>query len=222
MIKALIFDFDGLILDTESPIFVTWNELYKSFGCELPLESWVTLIGGSDESFDPFKELERQLGRSLDEAVIEPPRRKKELELIDTQAILPGVMEYLNDAKELKLKIGLASSSTREWVSSHLSRLGIFQYFDSICTRDDVKQVKPSPELYQSVLDILKICPAEGLVLEDSPNGIQAAKALGLFCVAIPNPMTRDLCFDQADLILNSLVEKPLRDVITLAERNHR
>ncbi len=222
MIRALIFDFDGLILETETPIYKSWNELYQSYGCELPLPSWVTLIGGSDHSFDPFIELERQAGHPLDKAAIEPSRRKREMDMVEAQPVLPGVIQYLNDAKNLKLKIGLATSSSCAWVTGHLNRLGIIHYFDCIRGRDDVERVKPEPELYQKVLKNLDLQSGEAIVFEDSPNGIQAAKTAGLFCVAVPNGMTRSLPLNQADLTLNSLVEMSLSDVIALAENNHK
>jgi HAD superfamily hydrolase (TIGR01509 family) len=222
MIKALIFDFDGLILETETPIFISWNELYQSYGCQLPLDSWVTLIGGSDHPFDPYAELERQIGHPLDKAAIEPVRRKREMALVDAQKMLPGVMQYLNEAKQLGLKIGLASSSSHWWVNGHLNRLGIVHYFDCVRTRDDVTQVKPFPDLYQNVLEAIDVRANEGIALEDSPNGIQAAKDAGLFCVAVPNQMTHRLHLERADLTLNSLLDLPLSEVITRAENNHK
>ncbi len=182
-----------MILDTETPIFKSWNELYQSFGCEIPLDSWVTLIGGTDNDFDPFTELERQVGQKLDEALIEPPRRKRETELVEAQLVLPGVIQYLNDARQLRLKIGIASSSPRWWVSGHLQRLGLTHYFDTICTRDDVERTKPFPDLYFKALETLKMEPKECIVIEDSPNGITAAKRADLFCIAVPNEMTHTL-----------------------------
>lgn len=221
MIKALIFDFDGVILETETPIFKSWNELFQSYDCELPLNSWVTLIGGTDNDFDPFTELERQVGHKLDESAIEPARRQREKDLVDAQVVLPGVIQYLNDARQLKLKIGLASSSPNWWVSGHLTRLGIAHYFDYLCTRDNVKRVKPSPELFQKVLETFNMHPEEGIAVEDSPNGITAAKKAGLFCLAVPNEMTRSLDLARADLILNSLLDLPLSEVIALTQNNH-
>ncbi|NMC14190.1 MAG: HAD family hydrolase [Chloroflexi bacterium] len=222
MIKAIIFDFDGLILETETPSYITWNDVYRSFGCRLPLDSWVTLIGGEGSTFDPFAELERQVGHPLDLADIETSRRKRELELTEKQPILPGVLQYLDEARQLKLKIGLASSSSRAWVTGHLHRLGIAGYFDCIQTRDDVHRVKPHPDLYQQVMNKLHLSADEAIALEDSPHGIQAAKSAGLFCVAVPNQMTRNLCLEQADLILHSLLDVPLSELISLAENHYQ
>jgi HAD superfamily hydrolase (TIGR01509 family) len=222
MIKALIFDFDGLILETETPVYISWNELYQSYHCHLPLDSWVTLIGGEDHSFDPYAELERQLGHSLDRAAVESERRKREMVLVDAQPVLPGVLQYLNDARQLKLRIGLASSSSCAWVTGHLTRLGIIQYFDCIRARDNVQKVKPDPELYLNVIKTLDIKPDEGIVLEDSFHGVQAAKSAGLYCVAVPNDMTRGMNLQQADLMLSSLTEMPLNNLITHVQNNHR
>jgi beta-phosphoglucomutase-like phosphatase (HAD superfamily) len=138
------------------------------------------------------------------------------------EPILPGVKDYLDDAKQLGLKLGLASSSSHNWVDGHLSRLGLISYFDCIKCSDDVKDVKPDPELYQSVLDALDLRADEGIVLEDSANGILAAKQAGLFCIVVPNPMTNHLSLDLADLRLTSLTELPLEKLLLLAQKNCR
>jgi len=142
--------------------------------------------------------------------------------LIEAQPILPGVKQYLKDAKQLDLKIGLATSSTHAWVTGHLTRLGLIDYFDCIQSRDDVRRVKPTPEVYQNVINKLAVHPNEAIAFEDSPNGIKAAKSAGLFCVAVPNDMTRNLNLNQADLILSSLLDMPLSEVIARVENNHR
>ncbi|MFQ6043760.1 MAG: HAD family hydrolase, partial [Candidatus Poribacteria bacterium] len=191
MIRLLIFDFDGLILDTEVPDFQSWQEIYQAYGCHLPLSTWETCIGGSADLFDPYDYLETQLGRAVEREEIRSKRRQRYAELVEMQPILPGVEDYIYDAKRLGLKVGLASSSSHDWVDGHLSRLGLITHFDCIKYSDDVKDVKPEPELYQSILDELEIRADEGIVLEDSANGILAAKRAGLFCVAVPNPMTR-------------------------------
>ena len=98
MIRALVFDFDGLILETEGPIFLSWQELYASFGFPLPFEVWATTIGSAEAEFDPARELERLLGQPLDWSAIEPQRQRHELALINQQPILPGVEQTLQDA----------------------------------------------------------------------------------------------------------------------------
>jgi HAD superfamily hydrolase (TIGR01509 family) len=207
MIKALVFDFDGLILETEGPIYQSWVELYESYGLSLPFSTWATIIGTNEAEFDPYRDLERQSGIKLDWNEIEPRRQQRELSLIKSQPILPGVVDYLADSRRLGLRIGLASSSSCDWVQNHLTRLGLIGYFDSLRARDDVVLAKPDPALYLSVVSDLGVPPHQALALEDSPNGIRAAKLAGLYCVAVPNHLTSQLDLDEADLRLTSLAE---------------
>jgi HAD superfamily hydrolase (TIGR01509 family) len=212
MIHTLIFDFDGLILDTETPEYESWQFVYESYGCSLPHATWATCIGtGYDESpFDPYAFLEQQVNQTLDRAAVRTVRRARMNELIAQQAILPGVEAYIREAKALGLKLGVASSSSSEWVKGHLRRLGLIQYFDTIKCVDDVQRAKPDPELYRAALAALDTLPGHGLALEDSPNGVLAAKRAGMRCVAIPNAMTASLDFNHADLRVSSMVEMPL------------
>jgi beta-phosphoglucomutase-like phosphatase (HAD superfamily) len=219
MIRALIFDFDGLILETESPIYQSWQELYQSYGKQLSLEQWETILGTNEGSFDPMVELEAQVGRLQDRENVLRQVRQREWDLISAQPVLPGVKDYLVEAKKLGLKVGLASSSPCDWVTGHLSRLGLIQYFDCIYARDDVRRTKPDPELYLTVIDEFQIGPEEAVVFEDSPNGILAAKRAGLLCVAVPNPLTRQLRLDHADFRLNSLAEMPLSELLFQLEK---
>jgi HAD superfamily hydrolase (TIGR01509 family) len=213
MIKALVFDFDGLILETEGPIYQAWREIYAGYGIPLPLETWGQIIGTSDH-FDIFEELERQVGRRLDRSAHVARQKQREAALIEQQPIRPGVEQYLCDARRLGLKVGLASSSTCGWVTGHLDRLGLLSYFDCIRAREDVTLTKPDPELYASAVRELGVAPHEALALEDSPNGILAAKRAGLYCLAIPNELTRQLSLDLADLCLDSLANLPLEQLL--------
>ena len=215
MIQALIFDFDGLILETEQPVFQSWQELYQSLGCEIPFEVWSSTIGKSiDDVFDPFDELERQLGRQVDRDKLGPLRRRRELDLIDEQPIMPGVETYLLHARALGLKIGLASSSSCAWVTGHLKRLDLIKHFDSVLGSDDVKRTKPAPDLYLLALEKLDVSPEQAVVFEDSPNGVAAAKTARIFAVAVPNMITRQLPLDQADLCLDSLEDMSLDSLL--------
>ena len=214
MIRALVFDFDGLILETEGPIFQSWQELYTSYGFPLPFEVWATTIGSAEAEFDPARELERLVGQSLDWTAIEPARQRRELALISEQPLLPGVEQTLQEARRMGLKLGLASSSTCKWVNGHLRERGLRPYFEVVRAADDVRLTKPDPELYLAVLSALGVCGAEAVALEDSPNGIRAAKAAGMTCVAVPNHLTRQLALDEADLRLESLAEMSLESLL--------
>lgn len=218
-IAGLIFDFDGLIVDTEGPIFQSWQELYHSFGFELSQEKWGGIIGTAEPDFDPVQELNHLVGHPIDWQTVEPARRERELALIYQQPARPGVLKILQAAKGRKLKVGLASSSTCDWVTGHLTRLGLIQYFDCILASDDVQRTKPNPELFLSALVCLKLSANQAVVFEDSPNGILAAKRAGIFAVAVPIPLTRGLPLDMADLCLNSLADLTLDGILNKAHR---
>ncbi|HLE73448.1 MAG TPA: HAD family hydrolase [Anaerolineales bacterium] len=220
MIKALIFDFDGLIVDTELPDYESWQQVYRQHGCELAVEAWGQIVGGTGASdFDPHSHLERLCGQELDREEIWINRRKLYLDSITQQPILPGVLEILESAERLGLGLGVASSSPENWVRGHLARLGLYQRFDTIKTAEDVERTKPHPQLYLAAMDALGIEPSEGIVFEDSPNGVKAAKSAGLFCVVVPNKVTTQLRFAGADLRLNSLADLGLGNIIEQAEK---
>jgi len=218
-IKGLIFDFDGLILETEKPIFQSWQETYQAYGCRLSYEDWAGIIGTAESAFDPATALESQLGRRLNWEMVSPQRLQRERELISRQPLLPGVLEALHDARRLGLKVGMASSSDCEWITGHLHRLELIDYFDCIMGSDDVRMTKPDPELYTRALAGLDLQPEQVIAFEDSPNGVWAAKHAGLFCVAVPTEMTRRLPLEHADLRLNSLADLPLEELIKQVEK---
>jgi HAD superfamily hydrolase (TIGR01509 family) len=218
MIRALIFDFDGLILDTEVPEFRAWQGIFQQHGCQLPLATWALCIGTSSTAFDPYAYLESLLGRGVDRHALRAQWRQRRDELLAVETVLPGVQDYLADATRLGLQRGVASSSSRAWVTGHLARLGLLTHFSSIQCADDVHTTKPDPAAYQAVLTAFNIRPAEAIALEDSPNGILAAKRAGLFCVAVPNALTRSLPLDHADMQLASLTAMPLAHLLATAQ----
>jgi len=221
MIQALIFDFDGLILDTEISAFQSWQEIYQEYCCELPLEKWVACVGGGVELFDPCDYLETLLNGPIERETLLHRRRLRHHEMISALSALPGVEEYILAAKQLNLKLAVASSSSREWVEGHLGRLKLLKYFDCLCCGDEVAHKKPHPELYLTALTALDVQANEAFALEDSPNGVWAAQRAGLFCVAVPNIITRELPLAHADLRLTSLTAMSLVDVISEIERRH-
>jgi HAD superfamily hydrolase (TIGR01509 family) len=220
-ILALIFDFDGLILNTERAVYLSWLELYQSYGHDLPLSQWVTTVGSADAdaAFSPGGNLEK-LVADLNWESAAARRLARESELIAQEDALPGVRQVLQDGKRLGLTIALASSSGKPWVTSHLARLGLLQYFDCIHTREEVEQTKPDPALFLHALDCLGVQPDQAVVFEDSPNGIRAAQAAGIFTVGVPTEITKPFCDNLAGLTLDSLADMPLEEILSLAE-NH-
>jgi HAD superfamily hydrolase (TIGR01509 family) len=213
VIRAIVFDFDGLILDTEEPIYRSWLEVYEAHGEELPFEKWVQIVGSTTAGFHPQHHLEERLGRPLPKEVLDR-RLDRRTELVLANAVLPGVVDHLDAARERGLGLGVASSSTAEWVRGHLARLGILERFDCVRCRDDVAHAKPEPDLYFAVLECLGVAAGEAIAIEDSPNGVTAAKRAGMRCVAIPNSITERLDLSQADVVLTSLAEVTLTELL--------
>lgn len=217
--RALIFDFDGLILDTELPDYLSWQEVYHSYGVELSLDHWCTIVGGNAESdFEPHAYLESLVQGQVDREQIWVSRRKSYLEYLETQPVLPGVLPLLNEAREYGLKLAVASSSPENWVVGHLTRLGLMAYFDVIVTADDVELTKPDPGLFLLAAEKLGVKPSEAIVLEDSSNGVKGAKRAGMFVVVVPNEITRHLDLSPADLRLDTLEKIDLKRLLEKAQ----
>lgn len=222
MFAALVFDFDGTILDTESPDYASWHEVYEEHGHELPHDLWLTRVGGSGEGFDPHGHLETLIGQMLDREALRARRRSRNLELIQEQEVRPGVLDYLDDARKLGLRLAIASSSPVSWVEGHLTRLGLLGYFERLCTADDVPRVKPDPALYRLAVERLGVPPEAAIAIEDSHNGMLAATGAGLICVVCPNEITRGQDFTGAHLRLDSLADMPLAELLQLLGRGPR
>jgi len=218
MIRALIFDFDGLMVDTESPAYESWLGIYREYDQELPLSLWSAVLGGSGLEFDPIAYLAKRVSQPLDAAAIRARRWQCKLELVAAQPLLAGVADYIAAGTRLGLTLGVASSSSRAWVVGHLDRLGVTDQFAAITTADDVTRVKPHPDIYVASAAALGVRPDEAIALEDAPNGLLAAKQAGLFCVAVPNLLTRQLPLDHADLRITSLADVPLESLLDMIQ----
>ncbi len=218
-IEAVVFDFDGVIIDTETPDFTTWQDEFRDHGVELSRDLWSGYIGSSVGTFDIYSHLEELTGQTLDRDEVGPRRRGRYLEAVNANPLLPGVMDYLSAARRLGLRVAIASNSSRDWVEGHVERRQLGGYFDAIRTRDDVEAVKPAPDVYLAALDAVGAPPERAMAVEDSPTGAAAAVAAGLFCVAVPNGMTEDMAFGQVDLRLGSLAEMDLRELLGAASR---
>ncbi|MCM3626609.1 HAD family hydrolase [Paenibacillus glycanilyticus] len=217
MAKAIIFDFDGTILDTETPWYEAFRELYAEHKVELTLEQYSLCIGTSLHLFNPYEYLITEHGIPIDRADLRARVREKYAELMKHETIRPGVISFLESAKAAGLRIGLASSSKLDWVTRHLDELGLTSYFECIRTSDHVTHVKPDPSLYLQTIAELGIPAKDAIAIEDSPNGAKAAIAAGLHCVVLPNKMTKHLDFGDiakhghslADISFEHLISDP-------------
>ena len=213
MIRALVFDLDGLILDTESVVYASWESAYRSHDVPLPLDLWHLAIGSDESHFEPLSYLlARRPG--LDVEALQAQRHAVRDRLLAQLAPCAGVPERIAEARARGLRLAVASSSSRAWVEHHLERLGLRAHFSALRCREDVARVKPDPTLYRAALAAIEVAPEEAVAFEDSPNGVAAAVAAGMRCVAIPGPMTRGLRFDAAHLCLASLAEQPLDEIL--------
>ena len=218
MIEAVVFDFDGLVFDSETHEYETVLELFAEHGAELPLEVWGECVGRDAGFFDPYAYLAERIGAPVDRDALEVRRRAAFYARVERSGAIPGVEEALRAAKSLGLRIGLASSSTRQWVEPQLRRLGLWHHFECVRTREDVARAKPDPELYRSVLRCLGVEPGCAVAFEDSPNGALAAIRAGMYCVVVPNPVTAALPFGHHHVRLESLMQAELADLLARIE----
>ena len=201
---AILFDFDGLIIDSETPLFEIWQEIYRDHAGQLTLDLWQHALG-TQHGFDPYADLRAQTGVTLDRDTWMPRVREEHWRRCEGQPVLPGIVERLDDAARLGLPAAVASSSSDTWVSPWLERHGLRGRFQAVCTRDDVTAVKPAPDLFLLAARRLGVEPSRCVVFEDSPNGLLAAKAASMWAVAVPNALTCSLTLPAPDLVLTSL-----------------
>lgn len=213
-IEALVFDFDGLILETETVVYESIRAQFVEHGHDLPLRRWIDKLGVPAHKADFMADLERLVGQPLDREEMSQRRRTHVLALLQEQPAMPGVEQYIADAKRLGLGLGVASGSSRRWVEEHLQRLGMIEQFEAIVCAEDTAEHKPHPAPYLAVAERLDVPPRRAAALEDSVNGVRSAKAAGMFAVAVPTVMTRDECFDEADAVVDSLDAVPLEDLL--------
>jgi len=210
MIRALIFDFDGLIIDTETPLIDAWAALHERAGHAYSRADAHRLVGQVEVAFDPWA----AFGPAADREALEAEHRRLSRDLTARQPVLPGVLACLRDASALGLQLAIASNSSREHVSRHLVRLGLDGFFGLTCCREDVAAGKPAPDLYLRAIEHFGVAPVEAVALEDSTAGTIAARAAGLWVVAVPNRSTHEHDFAAAHLVLPSLADTPLAELL--------
>ncbi len=215
MIKALIFDFDGLIMDTELPAVDGWKAIYAEYGQEFPLQTWIrAVVGVSDAHFDAAAYLVALTGLTLDLDALRSRALAYREQVQSTLPALPGVNDYIKTGHRLGLRLAIASSSGRARLEGYLRQLGLLSDFDVIVCREDVQCIKPYPDLFLKARDMLDLRTDEVLIFEDSQNGILAANRAGMRVVAVPNPITAHDMLEGASLLLGSLADMPLEKLL--------
>ncbi len=217
-IHALVFDLEGTIVDTESPVFDAWTRIYRDHGQEMPRELWRSRIGTDGRGFDPLEHLEDRVGRRLDREAVKAQRLQYRDALMASMRPRPGVRELVAAAKAAGLALAAASSSPESWVSERLAEAGLLESFDVIRCREHVERTKPDPALFRSAVDALGVAAEASIAIEDSPNGVTSAVGAGLFTVAVPGPMTLGMDFSHAHAQVESLAEIPYERLVARAE----
>jgi HAD superfamily hydrolase (TIGR01509 family) len=210
MIRAFIFDFDGLVLDTETALISAYGDVHASRGVAFDRPLFARSVGHADYAFDPW----RAFGPAADREALDTERKAFHRVRSEELEILPGVVALIGDARAAGLKIGLASNSGHEHVDGHLARLGLLDQFDFVACREDVRTPKPEPDLYRLVLEKFGIRPREAVAFEDSHTGTLAARRAGIWVVAVPNSSTGHHDFANADLRVASLADCRAADLM--------
>ena len=210
MIRALVFDFDGLILDTESALIAAYADVHAAHGVPFDRERFLRSVGHADYAFDPWHAFEKR----ADRADLENQRRARNRNRDEELPILPGVVALLDGARDRHLRVGLASNSPHAHCERHLARIGLLDRFEFLACREDVSLPKPAPDLYQLVLRQFSLRGHEAIAFEDSHTGSLAARRANLWTVAAPNPSTAHHDFKHTNLRVASLAEVNLESLV--------
>lgn len=205
--KGIIFDFDGVLVDTEWAIYQSWVHLYAREGQEISIATYAPCLGAGYSHWDPAVHLEKLTGKTYDWE-IETPARQAMLEAdLERMGLMEGAAELFSWCREQGIGLTVASSSSRRWVQGWLEKLGIYELFDGVFTRTDGYPVKPNPALFLAAQQCLGLEKEDCLIIEDSENGTIAAQNASIPCVAIPNRMTESSDFSRAACRCASLRE---------------
>jgi HAD superfamily hydrolase (TIGR01509 family) len=215
MLRALVFDFDGLILDTESSFIEAYAAVHARHGVPFDREPLRREAGYVDYTFDPW----HAFGKAADRAALNAERRERNRELNLLLPIRPGLVPLLDDAQAAGLHLGVASNETHAHVEGHLGRVGLLPRFEFIACREDAASPKPEPDIYRLVLNRFGLRGSEAVAFEDSPIGTLAAKRAGMWVIAVPNETTAECDFTHAHWRAKSLEETPLAELRTRFER---
>lgn len=201
--KAVLWDFDGVIVDTEWPIYETWREIFENESQELTLDTYVQCIGSDFETWSPEAHLESLTGRTYDWEQIGIDRNVEIRRRLENAQLNPGILDALTAMRAAGLKLAVVSSSSHSWVDHWLDQLAVRNLFDAVVCRGDAPKIKPAPDLYIEGAEQLSLAPKDCLVIEDSLNGLKAAQAAGCDCIAVPNRITKVIDFSAAKAVLD-------------------
>jgi len=205
--SAVLFDFDGILVDTEWAIYEAWHRTFRNHGHPLPLEIYTQCIGSDFDTWSPKTHLEQLTGSSFDWHQLDEARQVEIRRDLEAAGPMPGVVALLEKLKVAGIPTAVVSSSSHQWVDGWLEKLRLMPYFQTVVCRGDAPRIKPAPDLWLEALRRLDLPAGECLAIEDSLNGVKSAKAAGLNVWVVPNRTTACLDFSLADRIWASLEE---------------
>ena len=213
-IAAIVFDFDGLLMDTETTSLASWRYEWSQWGLELD-ESHFFVDHGGDTTAERYAQLANAVGTEYNQLLSHERRtayrETRHLEL----DLAPGIAAWIDEARSSGLRLAVASSSPADWVTKHLHRVGRLESFETLACGDDVDAHKPAPDVYRLALQHLGVDSDNAVAVEDTPHGVASARAAGLRCIAIPSPYFDHARFEEANLVLDSAEEMSLREALS-------
>lgn len=206
-IAAVVFDFDGTIIDTETPVYESWRDTFLHAGVEpIDFNVWASQIGMADaDALDTRAVLCERLGVDEVPEELEAMRRALIQEMLHAQPVRSGVVDFLDLAEAFGVRLAIGSSSPTSWVDSNLRRVGLRDRFELLSCADPGIPGKPDPTVYLEACRALGAAPSAALAIEDSRNGVTAAVAAGMACIAAPGPITTGADFSHATVAVESL-----------------
>jgi HAD superfamily hydrolase (TIGR01509 family) len=217
-VQAIIFDFDGLLMDTETTSLASWQWAWRQHGLELDVSGFFADHGG-DVTEDRYARLARAVGPAFAREDIHAGRVAYRNTLHEDLGLSAGIADWLDQAAKLGIRLAVASSSPGDWVRGHLDRVGVLARFEVLASGDEVPRAKPDPAVYALALRRLGVPAGRAVAVEDAAHGVAAARAAGLRSIAIPNPHADPARFGAADVVLASAADAELAPVLRSLDR---
>jgi putative hydrolase of the HAD superfamily len=209
----VIFDFDGLLMDTETTLLRSWQHEWQQWGLELDVATFFADHGG-DLNPERTALLAAAVGPSYDADLSLRRRLKYRAELQRVLDLSDGIRAWIDEAVAMSVRVAVASSSPVAWLEENLDRAGVYEAFDVVAGGDEVERHKPYPDVYELALGRLGLTPLRAVAVEDTAHGVDAAHAAGMRCVAIPNPYVDPMRVRHADVVLRSASELSLAETL--------
>ncbi|MFY7818755.1 MAG: HAD family hydrolase [Akkermansiaceae bacterium] len=206
-LRAVLFDFDGILVDTEWAIYQAWCRCFEEQGRELPLSIYTRCIGSDFATWSPKTYLEELTGKTFDWDRLDRDRQKEIIHELSDEGVMDGVQEIIEVLRARDIPLGVVSSSSHHWVDGWLDQLEIRQYFTHVVCRGDAPRIKPAPDLWLEAARRFDLSPASCLAIEDSHNGLISAQEAGMSVWVVPNRVTSVLDFSSAQERFTCLIE---------------